>query len=567
MASRADGLEKRLTGPLNMVFQGPMKISAANEANAQSNWAVRFWPWLMVAVIILFVGCIRVRLLSTALERDEGEYAYAGQLILQGIPPYELAYNMKLPGTYYAYALGMAVFGQTAEGVHLTLLAVNSLTCIFVFLLGRKLSGDIAGVAACAGYAVMSASLVVLGLAAHATQFVALFGVLGALLLSNAKKADSRPGYFVSGLMFGLAFLMKQPGICFGMFGLAFLIGSALHDRVIKSKNFLFVVLNMLAGLALPLALFCVAALVAGDFGRFWFWTVDYARHYAVGNTLATGLTGLINRLRDQLLPYGILWLLAAAGWAAMARAREKRTEFIFVSTLLIFSVLGIVPGLRFRSHYFVLMLPALALVLGLGTERLSALLRGRGSGWMAPAVLGVALAWCVFVQRWVFFQMTPEQICEATYSGNPFLESVQMAQAIRDHSKPDALVAVVGSEPEIYFYSQRHSATGYIYTYPLMESQPYAGTMQKEMIDQIETNRPEFIVMVAYKLSWLKSATSDLTIWKEMKDYTRKFYEPVAALGRQPEPTEASPGNSVKGAPNAPAESMILYQRKTESN
>src|ERR1700733_6841410 len=96
------------------------------------------WPWLMVLLVLLFVGFIRFRLLDIPLERDEGEYAYAGQLILQGIPPYELVYNMKLPGTYFAYALGMAVFGQTIAGIHLTLMVANSLTIIFVFLLGRK---------------------------------------------------------------------------------------------------------------------------------------------------------------------------------------------------------------------------------------------------------------------------------------------------------------------------------------------------------------------------------------------------------------------------------------------
>ena len=90
----------------------------------------RHWPWLVVLGILLFVGFIRLRLLETPLERDEGEYAYAGQLILQGIPPYELAYNMKLPGTYFAYAAGMAVFGQTIAGIHLTLIAANSLTVV-----------------------------------------------------------------------------------------------------------------------------------------------------------------------------------------------------------------------------------------------------------------------------------------------------------------------------------------------------------------------------------------------------------------------------------------------------
>jgi hypothetical protein len=81
-------------------------------------FAGSFWPWLVVLVVLLFVGFIRVRLLEMPLERDEGEYAYAGQLILQGIPPYELAYNMKLPGTYYAYARAWRLFGQTIAGIH-----------------------------------------------------------------------------------------------------------------------------------------------------------------------------------------------------------------------------------------------------------------------------------------------------------------------------------------------------------------------------------------------------------------------------------------------------------------
>src|ERR1700733_9025510 len=120
-----------------------MDIQPATNPSRSS--LARLWPWLVVLLVLLFVGFIRFRLLEVPLERDEGEYAYAGQLILQGIPPYELAYNMKLPGTYFAYALGMAVFGQTIKGVHLTLIAVNSLTIVFVFLVGRKLFGVTAG--------------------------------------------------------------------------------------------------------------------------------------------------------------------------------------------------------------------------------------------------------------------------------------------------------------------------------------------------------------------------------------------------------------------------------------
>jgi len=66
----------------------------------------RRWRYAILLLIILFSACVRFRLRDFPLERDEGEYAYAGQLILQGIPPYQLAYNMKLPGTYAAYAWG-----------------------------------------------------------------------------------------------------------------------------------------------------------------------------------------------------------------------------------------------------------------------------------------------------------------------------------------------------------------------------------------------------------------------------------------------------------------------------
>ena len=84
-----------------------------NLKQARSADSLRVAMWLLLGVTVAAVLFARIRLLGLPLERDEGEYAYAGQLILQGIPPYKLAYNMKFPGTYDAYALIMSIFGQT----------------------------------------------------------------------------------------------------------------------------------------------------------------------------------------------------------------------------------------------------------------------------------------------------------------------------------------------------------------------------------------------------------------------------------------------------------------------
>src|SRR5215475_2053403 len=96
-------------------------------------------PWIIVAVMVLVAVFVRVRLRDIPLERDEGEYAYAGQLMLEGIPPYKEASNMKLPGTYAAYAVIMAVFGQTPGGIHTGLALVNAASIVLMYLIGRKL--------------------------------------------------------------------------------------------------------------------------------------------------------------------------------------------------------------------------------------------------------------------------------------------------------------------------------------------------------------------------------------------------------------------------------------------
>ena len=141
----------------------------------------------MVAVLVV-VAVARLRLLNFPLERDEGEYAYAGQLMLQGIPPYQLAYNMKFPGTYAAYAAIMALFGQTPAGIHFGVLCLTTLTALMLFWLGKQILDWTAGMVAATSYAVMAASPAMLGLAGHATHFAAFFATAGLCVVWKARQ-------------------------------------------------------------------------------------------------------------------------------------------------------------------------------------------------------------------------------------------------------------------------------------------------------------------------------------------------------------------------------------------
>ena len=541
-----------------------MELTPSHHHPDRQAWLRRFWPWLVVALIILSVDLIRFRLLTVPLERDEGEYAYAGQLILHGIPPYELAYNMKLPGTYYAYAAGMAVFGQTIVGVHLTLMIVNNLACLLMFILGRRLGGVLAGLGTCASYAALSLSPAVLGRAAHATQFVVLFAIPGVLFLWDALVSGRRRAFLISGLLFGLAFVMKQPGLCFGLFGLAVLVWRARERRELLRRESFLSALAFAAGLVLPFCLVCLEALAAGNFQRFWFWTFEYASTYAGRLPLARGCGFLWEYLSATYLNYLGFVGLVMVGLVALLRARPRRRELAFAVAWLGFGFVGTASGLYFRNHYFVLMLPAFALLVGLALGQLDFLCAPSQFRWVPPILLVAVLAENVWENRLEYFELSPRGICATSYYGNPFLEAMPIAQFIHDHSNPDARVAVVGSEPEVYFYSQRMSATGYIYTYALMEPQPYAKAMQEEMIAEIEAVKPEFLVYDTHELSWLRGTGSDRTIFKWVTSYVDEDYAPVAIAGFQ---TNGVPlvayGESMLEAEKLLPEAMTLYQRR----
>ncbi|MEK7861610.1 MAG: hypothetical protein AAB284_09675 [Chloroflexota bacterium] len=148
--------------------------------------------WALVALAVLASAAIRLRLLEVPLDRDEGEYAYVGQLLLQGVPPYAGAYNLKWPGIYGAYAASLALFGPTVAGVHWGLLVVSAATAVLVYALAAHLGGRATGVVASAAFAALAVNPKLLGTAAYAEHFVLLPAVGRARAELEKAQADVR---------------------------------------------------------------------------------------------------------------------------------------------------------------------------------------------------------------------------------------------------------------------------------------------------------------------------------------------------------------------------------------
>jgi len=523
-----------------------------------------------MALMLALMAVARLRLLNFPLERDEGEYAYAGQLMLQGIPPYQLAYNMKFPGTYAAYAVIMALFGETPAGIHFGVLCLTTLSAFMLFWLGRQMLDETAGMVAATSYAVMAASPAMLGLAGHATHFAAFFATAGLCVMWKIRQSAHGWAVLTAGMLFGLAILMKQHAALIGLWAVTALAGQQCRQaRVTRGIRFQPVAL-LCAGLLLPLGLSCWVLWQLGVFGKFWFWTIEYARHYESVVPLDQAPRLFWERLCRLMRHDPLLWLLAVAGLGVVWFDERSRPARLWLLGFCLASALTVVPGFYFRKHYFLLVLPAAALLAASAVSG-TAQLRGRRmknfrlADWPVRVYILMLLT-AIAMNSGIWFMQPPEQIARRLYGADPLPEAGVIAQYLHDQSKPDARVAVLGSEPEIYFLARRRSATGYIYTYGLMEPQPFASRMQAEMIREIESHSPQFVVFADNPLSWSRRPDSDPKIFEWWNAYQTNYNlvgladilsptQTVYALG--PEWVERY-GKALRGG------GLEVYQRKT---
>jgi len=267
----------------------------------------------------------------------------------------------------------------------------------------------------------------------------------------------------------------------------------------------------------------------------------------------------------------GLLWIGVLAGMGMLCFVRMDKDRRVFLAGFVIFSLLAACPGYYFRNHYFILLLPAAALLVGLAVSW--------GEAWfeptpwlkLLPLLIGVlACAESLLVYHNLLFSLAPVEACRAVYPQRSFAEAVDVGRYLRQNTKPTERIAIIGSEPEIYFYAHRPSSSGYIYMYPFMEPQPFAQQMQADMIREIEQNPPAYLVVVAVPDSlcsihyWDPATESRQRLLAWVGSYVADNMEPVGLIHMgEDEVHAAARGPQAAAAPLDSSLYISVFKRK----
>jgi hypothetical protein len=492
----------------------------------------KYSHFFVLFLILLFVAIIRIRLFSVPLDRDDGGWAYAGWLMAKNLNPYFGFYDKIFPGVFFIFAVIIKIFGNNAQGVHAGLLFINALTIIFVFLLADGIYGKWPACAAALFFGASSLSEKVLGFSANTEHFVVFFVVIAAFFIARGVMKDRLTYILMAGLSAGAALLVKQTAainvIFFALYLPAYFVLEKDPRRLIKY------LLAYIAGSAiLPAAALAYIA-ITGQFGNFWYLAVKFALFYAGKLDLVSGINGFLVRAPRYMASVMPFLLFAFAGYAAAVNDSGLKRHELFTGMFFLSCFAATSAGLFYREHYFILSLPAAALL----TARASSSYYGLLGRWKKSFDPGFVVAAAVFAcflfyvnceKKYLFFD-TPDFICRESFRGNPFNEAPEIAKYLKAHTAPGDRIAVLGSEPEILFYAERASATGFVYMSYFTFSEDARLFFEKKAISEIEYSAPEYIVFVKVPISWMMSPATEKYIFGWCGQYL-KHYEKTGVI------------------------------------
>lgn len=487
----------------------------------------KFWTAFLLLLIIIFSLLIRIPMLNVPLERDEGEYAYIAQCIQQGDLPYRDIVCQKPPGIFYLYLLAFKVTGVKVSQIHFFLCLYVLIEIFLLYRLSLMLFNKPVALISALIFSVITAEPSVSGFAANTEIFMLLPIIVSIIILLAAQRQGKNRWYFICGLLNGAAFIIKQVAALNFVFIVLFIVISQIKTWP-TFKEVLKKVLYLSTGFCLLIMIVFLYFLFRSAGPDFIYWVFlhnfDYIAETAINQNL---LRTIVERISLILQGDWLFWALNL--FACYYLLKSKKYHNFLLPGWFLFSFLGVTVGLRFFSHYFIQIAPALALGSGLGFYLI---MKKAGGITKAPlkrliqSLIVVLLIIIPFRANYKYlFSYSPEDIAIQVYGSNPFVEAKQIGTYLNQNSAKDDTIAIIGSEPEILFYAQRKSATKYIIFYPLTGSYRDSLVKQKQTIQEINRNNPKYIVVVKQSNSLIISNNTEKYFFKKISEKLYKDY------------------------------------------
>lgn len=478
-----------------------------------------FSKYVPVLLFALVTYLLRWRLLDIPLERDEGGFAYMGYSWIKGNPLFSDYVDVKPPLIYILYGVFESIFGTTPKGIHTGLFIFNlGFTITFYFYIKQKFSFGTAMISSLV-FILLSSLPNVFGFAAHATQLL-LWPTIGGIWLLDYSLKQSKIFWLIpAGILLGIAFLIKQQAIGFMLFAGFYLT----YILLIQEKNWKKWLISgsvLTSSAVLPYILCILWFYASGRLNNFWYWTYTWPSQFAATQTGNIDIFNMMYGMVTRNIEY--FWYLGLVGIILSFFDKWSSENKVFAGLLTFFGFAALSVGFHYYPHYFVLLLPAISLGVGLAFRFVYTKINLVTQNTMLTYPVITVVFFMMFYshykpQKGYFTKTKKEDIIRNVYGTNPFQESYVVGNKIKSMSKQGDSILVLGSEPQLLFYSQLPSISQHMHYYQLVDGGSQNDSLQSELITKVEKSKPKYLVFVRNNFSWLeKDPKNKLFQWMD---------------------------------------------------
>jgi 4-amino-4-deoxy-L-arabinose transferase-like glycosyltransferase len=422
--------------------------SMAAMAGAESR---RFWL-VALGILVLTVATRLPELLHPYPIDDEQTYSLVANEVVDGGRVYADAVERKPPLLFWTYAAVFKAAGKyNWEALHLVALIWILGTMAGLYFIGARLADPFTGLIAALLYSVFQPWGTFTNLAFNGEVVMNLPLVWAWAIALRPSRSRLRPELLGAGALLAAGFLLKQPAAIAAVpIGIYLLLPSYRSSRGLSPINSISQAALLTAGFFGALGLVAIVLWKQGILGDAFYWTFT--------NNSIPHLFWTKGVLTTLLFTGVCLPLLIGATikhedrpWAG------KAPERIAVLGIVIASAIGASAGGRFYPHYYIQLIPPLALLAAMNYGALWSGKMRPMHWWQRPRITYVWLSLTVIG----FFIAQ----CRGVAGDR---EPTASAQYLLRHSNPNDRIFVWGQAPRIYLESQRRPASRFVVTFPL---------------------------------------------------------------------------------------------------
>jgi 4-amino-4-deoxy-L-arabinose transferase-like glycosyltransferase len=415
---------------------------------------LRHFQFLALSLVLLTVLTRLPSLVHPQPIDDEEVYSIVANEIVDGGRPYIDAVERKPPLLFWTYAAVFKAAGKfNWHALHAFALVWVLATMAGLYVIGRELFDRASGLIAALLYSIFQpwATWKDLGFNGEVLMNLPIVWAWAIGLRKSSSKL--RPDLLAAGTLLAAGFLLKQPAAIAAVpLGIFLLLPSYRASRNLTKAVSLIHAAMLTVGFFATLGVVALVLRAQGILREAFYWTItDHTVPYVFW-LKGIGLTlGFIGACLPLVLGAAMSRRDVGGVWSGQTAERTALFGWVIASAI------GASAGARFYEHYYIQLMPPLALLAAPHYARIwSGQTRPRH--WLLrPAVTSVWLTLTVVafsIAHWLGLVSQRESSGTARY--------------LSEHSSPNDRIFVWGQQARIYLQAQRRPACRYITTFPL---------------------------------------------------------------------------------------------------